>query len=251
MNIKETFNKIKAAFDAPVVAAANPLLVPAASTTVIYKTDNGTELSIVQAGATLAVGDMVTIAGALPPEGEYRLEDGTGMTLDATGAITELEPNEPVTVDLATDPAPSVTPVAAPVALTEAQVREAATKFATGTPEERLTNLEIVAKAVMESCFGWQMQDAERKATADAAMAVYNTSLKLSSDKEVELTEKLEKQTTAVKALFDLVEQLCKVPSADPVTVNGNKKEKSDRADNKEKQLEKFAEAMKELREKK
>lgn len=92
MNVKEGLQKIKALFDAmpaPVaapVAAAAPPPPPAAPAPTAYTLADGTAVSI----DTLAVGGMVTIAGAMAPDAEYILADGTSITT-VGGVITELE----------------------------------------------------------------------------------------------------------------------------------------------------------------
>lgn len=143
---------------------------------------------------SLEVGAAVTINGAMAPAGTYVFDDGSSITVDETGNITAITP----------------APVAAATDLSTPELmRAACEKFATGTPDERLANLEIIAKALMEYSFGWQIKEAADKAARDAAIATYQQKL---SAAEAEA----EKQKEINKQVLNLVEELAKNPSADP-----------------------------------
>ncbi len=79
--------KIKALFAetvTPVTAEATP--TP-------YKLKDGTEITVAIVGDTISVGDKVTGPDGQPaPAGQWELEDGTMVSTDATGMITEILP---------------------------------------------------------------------------------------------------------------------------------------------------------------
>lgn len=62
--------------------------IPVASTFTDYKLVDGTAISIDK----LEVGGLVTIGGTPAPVGEYALEDGSKITVDAGGTITVVTP---------------------------------------------------------------------------------------------------------------------------------------------------------------
>lgn len=55
--------------------------------------------------------------------------------------------------------------------------KKASTKFATGTAEERLANLEIVCKALGEYNFGWEIREQKNKSEREQAILVLTTKL--------------------------------------------------------------------------
>lgn len=209
-----------------------------------YKLGDGTEIAI----STLEVGGDVTIAGAPATAGDHTLEDGTIITVDETGKITNVKAVEAMEAIKLTDGseiqvsslevggAVSINGVPAPAAeytlednrvisvdetgnitaitvpgvdlKTPEQLMAATQKFALGTPEERLNNLEVVAKALMEYSFGWQMREAQQKAVTDQAIATYK-------DKFSASEAKVKKQDELISQMIELVEEICKTPSGD------------------------------------
>lgn len=273
MTAKELLAKIKAAFDgvpapaAPVAPAAPAS--PSVPAPVVYTLADGTQIGIAQAGTLPAVGDLVTIAGAPAPEGVLTLADGTLITTDATGAITQYTPVAPAAAAapaapavppapapahvpavpvtqaaMATVPAPAVKP--APV--TEKQVSEMLSRFAVGDVEARIGNLELVAKALMQSEFGWQIMEQQRLADANAAIAIYQTTLQNQTAELEAAKASLSKHDTTIKGLFELVEKLVELPVSAPVTLTGIKKEKFEGAQAKEAALERVAAAIKKMK---
>jgi hypothetical protein len=271
MNAKDIYLKIKALFDdaTPPPPPPAPLAPPVGTPYTLQ--DGTTQISIVQAGDTPAVGDVVTIAGAPAPANTYTLQDGSTLTTDATGTITAYTPAAPVTVDPAAAakqtpavPAPPAATPAAPAAkfestpenikaVIEKMTPETAgammASFATGSDQDRLANLELVCKALMEYNFGWQIREAQQKATADTAIEVYKQELitaqaALTSHKTVADT-----QEAKLKGLFELVEKLVEMPTADPKTLTGNKKDKFEKEKSKDDKFEKIAAGLKQIRE--
>lgn len=260
MTAKELLVKIKAVFDTP----AAPLPVAPADTSTpgtVYTLQDGSQISILQAGDLPAVGDMVSVAGVPAPAGVLTLQDGSMITCDATGAITAYTPvGGPVTTAVpaaSAAPPPAAAPAAVPATapakaatpVTPAQMADMLTRFATGTPEERLTNLELVAKALMQSEFGWQILEQQRLSDTNAAIAIYNNTLKVAAAKVDSQEVIIKKQEEQLKGLFELVEKIVELPTADPVTLTGNKKEKFEKAKAKEDKFEAIALALKEIRE--
>jgi hypothetical protein len=241
MTAKEMLERVKAAYNAIVTpvapaAAAAPAPTPAPPKT--YKLQDGSEISITQAGEVPAIGDSVMVGGVPAIEGVLTLEDGSTITVDATGKISAVAPAAPVTNDLSTAPA---APKTIEIPKTAEELQKLTASFANGTPEERITNLEIVAKALMENCFGWQIQEAQRKATADQAIEVYKTEL-------TNAQAKLSAHTDITNQLIQLCTQLAETPTADPATLTGTKKERFEKSNKREEKMEQIAAAISKLK---
>lgn len=124
------------------------------------------------------------------------------------------------------------------------------TAFATGTPEDRIANLELVAKALMEYNFGWQIREQQQKASTDEAINIYKTDLVNAQSQLADAKTTLAKQESKLLGLFELVEQLATIPSADPKTLTPEKKEKFDKQQAREARLEELSAAIKKMKEK-
>lgn len=265
MTVKEALQKVKALFAdvPPAVPAPVPAPAPAPAAGKVVKTIDGVELSIVQAGDTPAVGDLVSIAGAPAPAADYTLEDKSVLTVDATGAITAVVAAPPITVPVPAPPPPpaltmeqrmatieailsKLTNPSVPaamsaekdlVALTPDAVQAMYAKFATGTSDDRIANLETMVKALMECNFGYQI----RQGLENTAIQAYKDSVAMQVGALVASTQKFEaqenkikKQDEIIQGLFGLVELMTKEPEVAPVTLTGNKKEQFERAKKKE-----------------
>lgn len=247
MTAKEILLKIKAAFNGEPPAPPAPP-TPTAKT---YKLKEGTEISIAQAGETPAVGDMVTIGGAPAPEGVHTLEDGSTITVDATGTITAY------TAAMAAPPPPPPAPPAPaqPVTLSAEEVKAMYEKFATGSPEERMANLETMVKALMECNFGYEIRKGQEQTAIQAykdSLAGMQTTVETATAQMQSAFEKVEAQQEiinrhqqTIKDLFDLVEKLVEMPTADPGTLTGPQKEKFEKMTAREERLQKMADALK------
>lgn len=268
MTLKERFQLVKAAFNGTVPAPAPaptpapaPAPAPGAMAAKTYKTKSGTEISINQAGEMPAVGDMVTINGAPAPEGVHELEDGSTITVDATGAITVYTAAPAPVPAPAPAPAPQATP--APVTLSEMTPEQATAmylKCASGTPEEQLANLWIMVKALMETNFGWKIREGQE----NTAIQVYKdtvappapsvtieemSSVFTKADKFDEQVVTIKKHEDTIKLLMDLCEQLVEKPTAEPVTITGGRKEKFEQIKkDQESRFERMADALKKNR---
>lgn len=110
MNIKETLQKIKALFEEqpmPVDPAPAPVEPVAPLEMKEYTLADGTAVMIDK----LEIGGMVKVGELPAPEGEHKLADGSSITVDAAGMITEIEAAEPVEVAPAPVEATKVEPV--------------------------------------------------------------------------------------------------------------------------------------------
>lgn len=250
---KSLLQKIKALFNEPVVIPpATPVVVTATSNT--YKTKDGaTELVISQSGQEIAIGDTVMVAGSAALPAEYELESGYKIKVGEGGAITEVEAPAPVTQTpeemAAAEAAKAALP---PVVLTAESAKEMYEKFAVGTPEERMANLEIMVKALMECNFGYEI----RKGQDAAAIQTYKDTLAPTQAALSTAQEKLATQATALQAAeqkiekygkvieqqFELIEKIIETPTANPVTLNGSKKDRFDKLESLEKKFEQMGE---------
>lgn len=252
--IKGRIQKMKDFFDAPVVTPPVAPVVPPvqapqlSGTPTPYTLTDGTAITINQAGTVPAVGDTVTVNGVPAPDGTHTLASGSSVTT-VGGAITAIvEVTAPVTNDLSTQPPPAAAPVVITPAAPQFSIEELKSKvdgFATGTPEERIANLEIVAKALMLNCMGYELEKAQREATNAAAIEVYKTSLTNAELKLSAVNAEVEKHKKTITDLFELVEEIHLQPSAEPVTINPAKKEKFDRINKKNERLDRIAEHIK------
>jgi hypothetical protein len=204
-NIKELLQKVKGMFDAPLVIPA----APSQPISVLpFKLKDGTEISIALKDPTAnqmpSVGDLVTINGAPAPEGVHELEDGSSITVDAMGAITELKEVEPITpqVDLGAMPT-------------------------TPTVEERLSAIEAELSKMKMAI--QPVQQVQADTSIPLAMA---------------------KQDEVIKSMFELLEKMAEVPTSEPITLVGNKKDQFERQNKREAALEQIAKGIAEIRNK-
>ncbi len=261
MNAKNAKEKLQAIIKKFKGDATTPVTTDA-STPTPYTLQDGTAIVINQAGATPAVGDTVTVNGAAPTSASVTLADGTVINLDATGAIASIV--APVAAPAApATPAPANTD---PSTLTAEQAKAMYEKFAVGTPEDRIGNLETMVKALMECNFGWQIRQGQENqaiqtykdtlATIQPAVTTAAEKMEAAEKKIGEQETKLAEQATTIEKygktiedLFDLVEVLTNEPDGDPVTLTGSKKEKMERQENKYDKYERMAAAIKKNRE--
>lgn len=253
MTAKEILLKIKAAFEGPMPAPAPaaPAPVPVAKT---YTLTDGTVLSINQAGEIPAIGDMVTVGGVPAPANTYTLPDGATIVVDATGLITAY------TAAMAAPPAPAPAPAPTqPITLSAEAVAAMYARFATGSAEDRLSNLEVMMKAIMECNFGYEIRKGQEAAAIEAykeslstmqtTVDGYKAEMQSSFEKAEAQQAVITKHEETIKGLFELVEKLVELPTADPVTLTGGKKEKFENQNKREERISKMAEAVKAMKE--
>jgi hypothetical protein len=252
MTAKEILLKIKAAFEGPIA----PPAAPPAPTAKTYKLQDGvTEISITQAGETPAIGDTVMIGGAPAPANTYALQDGATIVVDAAGVITAY------TAAMAAPPTPAPAPVpvpAVPVTLSAEDFRAMLAKFAIGSTEERMGNMETMLKALMECNFGYEIRKGQEAAAIEAykeslaplqtAVTEMTSQLKASTDKIAEQQTIITKYGETITGLFELCEKLTELPTAEPVTLTGGKKEKFENQTKKEDRIAKMAESVKAMK---
>lgn len=223
MTAKEILGKVKAFFEAPVEPVE-----PTPPAGVDCDLEDGRML---HCSPDMSVGATATIDGQPAPAGDYKMKDGSSCTIGEGGLISDVKAAEPITV---------TPPVQPPMfsAKTPEELKAVVDAFATGTPEERLAKLEVVAKALMEYSFGWQIREAEQKALQEQAINVYKTGLEAAE-------KKIEKQDKVIEGLFELAEKLVEAPTEDPKTLTGFKKERFERENKKQERFEKIAKALK------
>lgn len=204
--------------------APEPAPEPAKLSKVVgYNVDGGVPVYVSKEEGSegIAVGDMVFSDEAMTipyPDGSHKIGD-FGFTVSA-GAVASVEDPEgkgagtPIQKEPAPEPVVEPAPVAATSVFAKLDTPEemlaAMEKFDEGTPEDKMSNMALMVKALMGNVFGWQIAEAANKATQSAAIAAYQTGF--------EAQEKtIKKQDEIIKEMFSLVEQLVKAPVADPV----------------------------------
>jgi PDZ domain-containing secreted protein len=143
-----------------------------------------------------------------------------------------------------------------PVTLSAEEFQAMVAKFATGSTEERMTNMEIMLKALMECNFGYEIRKGQEAAAIEAYkenLAPLQTALEAATAKLQAASDKIDaqeliiaKHEQTITGLFELTEQLVELPTADPVTLTGRQKEKFDKQSARDAKFEKIANALKE-----
>lgn len=275
MTGKELIAKIKGIFEAPPPAGPAAPVAPAdTSNATIYTLQDGTQIAIQQAGDLPAPGDMVTVAGAPAPEGILTLQDGSMITCDATGTITLYTPvgGTPVTTDVpGADAAKAPPPAAVPAkpalpatpgksGYSDADKAALLAAFDTVGADDgggMLTVLITCVKALMQSEFGWQIDQAKRLADTNAAITLYQTTLQASSQKfaaqeKIIADQKviIDRHEATIKGMFEILEQVVELPTAPPKTLTGGKKEEFESKKQKtEDKFSRMANSLKDVKE--
>lgn len=277
MTAKEIFLKIKGMFDAPPAPPAPPAPAPAPSGTVTpvpcgYMVDGNTPVYVDISDDNIPdidVNDKVYSDSAMTipyPDGTYTVT-GTDFGFTVVGGIVasvndadNKGPGTPIDASMAKPPAPAPpappapAPVAAAVPITQAQMESMFAKFATGTADERISNLEAMCKALMESNFGYQIRQASEDAAVQAykdSVALQISSLMASSQTAIDEQKAINtKNQELIKGMFELCEALTQMPTADPVTLTGFKKEQFERQSKRDKKYEAILEGIKEMKKK-
>ena len=269
MTAKEILLKIKGMFDAPPAPAAPATPAPSGMTSCSYNVDGGAPvyINIADDGIPdIDMGDMVYSDAAMTvpyPDGSYKVTGtsfGFTVTAGAVSAVddaTNAGPGTPIESAMAQPPAPVAPPapppppppIAAAVPITQAQMEAMFAKFATGSTDERISNLETMCKALMECNYGYQIREASEEAAVQAykdSVALQVSTLMANSQKAIEDQAAINaKYEETIKGLFELAEQLVQVPTADPVTLSGNQKARFEKMNAREERLSKMAEALK------
>lgn len=225
MDVKETLNQIKVLLGIPGAVTAPPPPAAPINPPVPEKLDavtlkDGTAVSIDK----LEIGGNVLINGVPPADGEYELNDGTNITV-VNGVITEIESAK----EEGAEPQDMKTPAGMMNALEK--------MAAPGAPAPDMTKVILLLKACFENVFGWQIREAQDKATRDAAIAAYQQGF-------VAEKKRIDDQNEALKKVLMIVEEIAKLPVAEPVSATENFRE--DRASKREARLESIVSAIKE-----
>jgi hypothetical protein len=262
--VKEIFTQLAA--PAPIPAAQvvpAPAGAPAgnASNTAQYNVDGGAPVfvNISDDGiAGIDAGDPVFTDAAMTipyPDGTYKVT-GTDFSFtvaagsvsavtdpDQKGAGTPVQAAAAPVVPAPVVPAPAPAAKPVPNFSTQENIKKELEAFNEkfsngGTPD--LESLAIITKALFENVFGWQLQEAQRKADQEAAMQTY---LQNFTKQEGIIS----KQKEALDGLLSVVEELSKVPTDNPVdepkTIFGKKDLKT-----KEERMSRIVSEIKELR---
>jgi hypothetical protein len=247
--VKEIFTQLAAPVQTPpVVPPAQAAGAPAgnASNTAQYNVDGGAPVfvNISDDGiAGIDAGDPVFTDAAMTipyPDGTYKVT-GTDFSFTvAAGSVSAVtDPDQKgagTPVQAAAAPPvqqqpPIVPPAAKPVPnfSTQENIKKELEAFNEkfsngGTPD--IESLAIITKALFENVFGWQLQEAQRKADQEAAMQTY---LQNFTKQETIIS----KQKEALDGLLNVVEELAHVPNDNPIdkpkTVFGDVKTKEER----------------------
>lgn len=188
-----------------------------------YKISDGSTISCDK----LEVGGVVTKDGVQAPAGEYELEDKTKIMVDAAGMITAVTPY--------------VEQAQVPDMTTPAGMLSAYEKFANGQLD--MAGISTVLKALMEYSFGWQLREAQEKATRDEALKVYQDSMK-------GLPAQVVAQQALLKQMFELVKEIVELPADDSPGATGKKKFSFANVEGRKKSFERFKAAALELEKK-
>lgn len=286
MTLRERFLKIRAAFDGtppaapapPPAAPPAPPAAPSGMTSCSYNIDGGTPVyvNIADDGIPdIDMNDKVYTDQAMTtpyPDGTYKVT-GTDFGFTVAGGIvttvTDVDgkgPGLPIgSAPPAPPPPPAPTPAAPaappqPVtlsAMTEEQMTAMYSKFA-GPIDDQMGALIIMVKALMEDRFGWKIREGQE----NAAIEVYKDTLattptvtieQMSSvfakaEKADEQAKVIARHEETIKLLLELTQQLVELPTEDPKTLTGQKKENFERAEKREKKFESIAAALKQVK---
>jgi hypothetical protein len=214
MTAKQAFEKMKGIFlsfttegAAGDTGAADEVKEYTSDSGAVYKIDK------LEAG-----GKVLTEDGKTPaPEGTITLSDATIIMVDASGVITSVQ--APATVD-----APP----------TEEAMQAMFAKFAEGTPEDRIGNLETMCKALMQYNFQWKINEQTRGAIEAQAIEAFRklaTPQAFKDQFKAQFSEQeskfnalqeaykadVQKFTTAIGSFVQLMEAFADEPGADPI----------------------------------
>jgi hypothetical protein len=162
----------------------------------------------------MEVGGVVTKGGVAVAEGTWSLEDGTVLTTDANGVITLVTPK-------------AADDTQAGAAMTKEKIQQYADDVAAAAPGDQVGKLVICIKALMEYCFGWQIDNPEEvedpaEAQQDAqivqdAINVYKQGLESQFEAKFDAQQlTINAQGEKIKQMLELMTQLAEVPAGDP-----------------------------------
>lgn len=191
-----------------------------------------------------------TVAGGLITAITDAAGTGPGLPLEQAAMAAPTPAPAPAPAPPAAPPAPKTTP-AQMAEMTKESMAACFAAFATGSSDDRIANLELVCKALMEYNFGWQIREAQQKLTADQAINIYKVDLVNAQSDLATAKTQMAKQDEQLKGLFSLVEAMATIPSADPKTLTGARKEAFDKNEGKEERLRAISDTLAEIKNKK
>lgn len=181
---------------------------PEAMAATEYTLADGTKVSIDK----MEAGGKVMQGTAPIANGEYTLADGSKITT-VDGAITVVTPK----------------PVEAPAAaekMTKEQIQQAYDDIATAPAGDQMGKIVSCVKALMDYCFGWQIDnaptpqdavtDAQNVADAIAAYVTLQGQFTTQNSEVVKLRKELADQKELSTKMLQLMTELAEAPSGDP-----------------------------------
>ena len=269
---KDIFKRIKAAFDAPIVPPAPP--APGGPTSCGYAVDGGSPVYVDISDDGLPdidANDKVYTDSAMTtpyPDGTYKVT-GTDFGFTVAGGVVttvtdpdNLGPGTPIDDSMAKQPPAPPTPnppappaPPQPVTMSAEEIRALCAKFALGSPEDRLANLETMVKALMENNFGYQIRQGQEneaiqtyKESLANTLATATSAMQAASQKIEDQSKQITKHEETIKGLFELCEKLVELPTGEPITLSGPKKEQFEKTAKREKYFEDIAASLKKIK---
>jgi|GEM_PF-5248135 len=257
LDLKAVFSKIK-----QLLADAVSTDAPAVETTTEYVLEDGTKVTVDK----LETGGKMTVNGTAIADGDRKMQDGTIVTTKDGDITNVVAPANEDPKDI--DPEEMRKRKEAAMA--------AATQFDEATPEDKMSKLGVMCKALMEYCFGWDINRVNQEALKNQAIQIYkeagfskDTIPQQFSDKFAEMNTKLEayekkmnaqaeelkkcqaqmtKHQEALSQLFEVVQKMATEPVESPADKNTKNQFTSQKAITKEERLEAIAETVNSLR---
>lgn len=205
-----------------------------------YTLADGTKCTIdkVEVGGKVMQGDQAA------PDGDLKLQDGRVISVQ-NGLITAVKPAEG-------------TPPPAHEAMTKEQIIQAYDDIVSAPAGDQVAKLTSCVKALMDYCFGWQIdnapspdeavQDAQNVADAIAAYVTLKAQFATEQGEVSKLKNELAKTNNTLKQALELMTQLAELPSGDvPPIVKRKVIFSGDITDKKKKGLERYAAAAQKL----
>lgn len=164
--------------------------------------------------------------------GEYALTDGTNIVVDDKGMITSVETPTDENAEQGT-----------PEENAEL-IKAAVEKFATGSPEDRIANLEAMCKALMQYCFGYEMSKGQMDQVKQEAITAYSQSFTQHQTKtQTQIDSITQKFADVTKTMLELaagIQELAASADDEPIEESNDGKGKLTRGDKFQRAVDKF-----------
>lgn len=157
------------------------------------------------AEAKLADGTIVQWEGDLGEGVAINVIGEDGNTMPAPDAVHVLEDGTEITTvgGLVTDIKPKEEKVEVEVEMSAEKLKELEQKFAEGSVD--IAALSVMVKALMNYCYGWEMQETGRKEAVDQAIAVYKESFNTLIEDNKNIQAKLEAYEEKFKSINETI----------------------------------------------